>query len=229
MQREKFFQHLTVERLEQMCFSLESTAGERFVALKRAFAIQNNGEAETIFRQLVIDHELFHRIEHVKELVRGTQPLEPTFLVSTELLYTSSEQLSKHETEVILYATGTAFDNLFTIERLVDVELERSEYGRATTSIAASTRIMAELDKRGSLLTAYLHMHPGRGKSANHPSQIDLTNQMQLETAGYRTIGIIFSRDGYIRFFSYQMPFRIYITGKGVRHVGEHNYQLIET
>ena len=228
MEREQFLRKLTVERLEQLCQSLGMQSQVDFTALRSALTKGDIADAEAIFRRLMTDHELLYGLTHARALASDTLPNQPTFLVSSELLYDGYEQLRQYENEIILYATGTAFNDLLTIERTVDIEHDRSEYGRATSNAAATSRTLAQLEKRGSLLTAYLHMHPGRGKSSNLPSQIDLTNQMQLETAGYRTVGIIYSRDGYARFFSHRMPFHVCVTGKGVRHAAEKLYRLTE-
>lgn len=228
MEREKLFQRLTVERLEQLCHNLGLQSQEDFAALRSALTKGDTTEAQSIFRRLMTDHELLYGLAHARALASDMLPNHSTFLVSAELLYDGYEQLRRFDNEVILYAIGTAFSDLLTIERTVEIAHDRSEYGRATSNAAATSKVLAQLEKRGSLLTAYLHMHPGRGKSSNLPSQIDLTNQMQLETAGYRTVGIIYSRDGYARFFSHQMPFHVCVTGKGVRHAAERLYLLTE-
>lgn len=228
MEREQFLRKLTVERLEQLCQNLGLQSQEQFVALRSALTKGDTSEAEAIFRRLLTDQELLYGLTHARALASDTLPNQPTFLVSAELLYDGYEQLRPHKTEVILYATGTAFNDLLTIERTVDIVHDRSEYGRATSNAAATSRVLANLEKRGSMLTAYLHMHPSAGKSSNLPSQLDLANQTQLEIAGYRTVGIIYSRDGYVRFFSHQMPFHVCVTGKGVRHAAEKLYRLTE-
>ncbi len=70
--------------------------------------------------------------------------------------------------------------------------------------------------------------HPSRGINSNNPSSTDFSNQERLEKGNYKTIGGIFSRDGYLRFFSDKLQYKISISGKGVENVSKGVYKLTE-
>ena len=72
------------------------------------------------------------------------------------------------------------------------------------------------------------HSHPGRGINANLPSSTDMDHQLRLERGGYKCISCIFSRDGYVRFFSAGFPFAVDIFGEGVKDLGYNTFYLTE-
>ena len=148
------------------------------------------------------------------------------FLVSTEVLYKAYHKLCSIPTESILYAVGSGIGNGFTIERLIDLELDKSEYGYASANSTFSSKVLIEAEEYGTLLTCYFHAHPGKGINSNTPSSIDFNNQARLEKGKYRTIGGIFSRVGYVRFFSDQLRFVVSVIGKGVEHVSKDVFKL---
>jgi len=150
----------------------------------------------------------------------------PNFVIASEVLYLAYRKLCKIPTESILYAVGSRYGNVFTVERLVPLKLDKSEIAYASADLAASSKVLIDLELYGSLLTCYFHAHPGRGSGANHPSGIDTNNHARLEKGNYRTVGGIFSRDGYLRFFTDKMPFKITISGKGVDCVGPNLWKL---
>ena len=80
----------------------------------------------------------------------------------------------------------------------------------------------------GYLLTGCFHSHPGSGKGSVSPSSTDIKNQKKLENTGYKCISAIFSRDGFIRFFTVNNPFEVKVVGKGVECVAENVYRLTE-
>lgn len=151
---------------------------------------------------------------------------QPQFIIGSEVLYAAFRMLNECQTESILYGIGNQFGNVYTIERLVPLKLEDSGVAYACADAASSAKVLIDLEPYGSLLTGYFHTHPGRGPGANRPSSVDITNQAQLEQSNYRTIGGIFSRDGYLRFFSDQMTFAVDISGKGVEHVQTNLWKL---
>jgi len=150
----------------------------------------------------------------------------PNFVIASEVLYSAYRKLCEIPTESILYAVGSRYGNVYTVERLVPLKLDRSEIAYASADLAASSKVLIDLEPYGSLLTCYFHAHPGRGAGANHPSGIDTNNHARLEKGNYRTVGGIFSRDGYLRFFTDKMPFKITISGKGVDCVGPNLWKL---
>lgn len=199
----------------------------------------------TQIQQLLLDEcdidratHLFARLTDLSEtrqLLRELQACDegedgvPVFTVSSELLHRAYHVLSETNTETILYASGSRYGSVYTVERLVPIKMERSEMTYAAADPASSSEALRRMDQYGSLLTCYLHAHPGKGANANHPSGIDIQNHARLEQGGFRTVGGIFSRDGFVRFFSDKMPFRVVVSGKGVEDVGTNSWKLETT
>lgn len=150
----------------------------------------------------------------------------PSYLSGSALLQEASIFLGQLRNESILYVAGNRFGNSYVFSQLIPPELDRSEPGYAVTRAESSLRKLGDLERHGSVLCAYFHMHPGRGSGSTLPSPVDLTSQRRLEKGGYPVIGGIFSRDGYLRFFSDQNPFEVSISGKGVEHVGKDLFKL---
>jgi proteasome lid subunit RPN8/RPN11 len=150
----------------------------------------------------------------------------PQFVIASEVVHAAYRKLNECQTESILYGIGSQYSNLYTIERLVPLKMETSGIAYACADAASSAKVLIDLEPYGSLLTGYFHTHPGRGPGANRPSSVDLANQAQLEQGNYHTIGGIFSRDGYVRFFTDQLKFTASISGKGVEHVQTNLWKL---
>jgi len=80
----------------------------------------------------------------------------------------------------------------------------------------SSHEVLCNFQETGHALLCVLHVHPGSGRNAVTPSSVDIAAQERLEQAGYQSIGGIFSRDGYVRFFSNRIPFAIRTFGSNL-------------
>ena len=107
----------------------------------------------------------------------------------------------------------------YFIDRLEKVKFQASAvYAEADTSDLMKR--LFELDEQyGHLLLAVFHSHPFNGLSGTLASGVDKNLQQVLEEAGYHCVQAIFSRDGYIRFFSNKLNFEIEIYGKGIEKI----------
>lgn len=213
--------------LEQQLSSMSDKIISLLTQFRQHILAFNYEEAERTFSQLKGYVQLKESIQVAAESLKPGRGVVPTYLVGAKLLFEAHAKLCAIPTESILYALGHRFGDVFTIEQVVNLQLDRSEFGYASANSLFSGRVLAEFEETGAILSCYLHAHPGNGANANRPSSIDLTNQARLEAGRYPTIGGIFSRDGYLRFFSDKRPFRIVVTGKGVERVGENSFHLV--
>jgi len=179
--------------------------------------------------------KLFEQIIDLQKIIMVTDEINarldagvnrPSYLAGTTLLHEAFSLLSQLKSESILYVAGNRFGSAYMLSRLIPPDLDRSEPGYAAVNSESSLHKLGDLERHGSLLCAYLHMHPGRGNGSTLPSSIDSSCQKRLEKGGYPVIGGIFSRDGYLRFFSDQLPFDVSLSGKGVDHVGKDLFKL---
>ena len=117
--------------------------------------------------------------------------------------------------------------DVFLLDRLEKVQYRASIIG-AKADINDLAKKLFELDEKyGHLLLAVCHSHPFKGVIGTCPSGIDYHLQKRLEAVGYKTIQAIFSRDGYIRFFSDKLDFEIEVYGKGVQKICEKQNERI--
>lgn|GEM_PF-4503254 len=216
---------IALAQLNTLEGELEDEQREALISLRLAVADSFNAPlADSLYDRVRSHGYIRNLIGNVAALIE--LPDEPTFLVSSEVLHRSFERLGGIATESIDYVFGSQYGNVFTCDRCVPLKLEQSKVGYASGDVAFSSKSLIEREKYGSVLTLYLHMHPGSGLESNLPSRTDLDNQSRLESGNYNTIGGIFSRDGYLRFFSKELPFRPYIIGKGVKNVGDGIFKL---
>ena len=152
---------------------------------------------------------------------------QTTYVVSARLLTECFCFLNKdRQNESLVDISGIKMDNIIFVERLEALEHDRRNAVYAKSNLNSTFRTLMKIDKFGGLLTAVFHIHPGNGPGANLPSSIDLHDQNRREQVGMKAIGGIFSRDGYIRFFSKSLKFSVRIIGKGVIQHGQYLYQL---
>lgn len=205
------------------------SAKQLLVELRRSLDAGEFAESDRLFDEIKERLGIRADLEMISASLSTPSSSEtPTFLISSTVLHLAFEQLAKIKTESILYASGSRYGNILTVERLIPLKLVSSEFGYAAADLNDSTKVLCELDKTGSVMTAYFHMHPGKGAGSNHPSSIDIDNQTRMELGGFQTIGGIFSRDGFVRFFADKLNYRIHITGKGIKHVGSDLYQITQ-
>ncbi|OGI99537.1 hypothetical protein A3H53_00045 [Candidatus Nomurabacteria bacterium RIFCSPLOWO2_02_FULL_40_10] len=136
--------------------------------------------------------------------------------------------LTSSPEEVIHLVSGMEFEkNLFILDRLEKVEYQASIVG-AKADVKDLFKKLIEMDEKyGHLLLAVFHSHPFGGVAGACPSGIDRNLQENLEKSGYRTIQAVFSRDGYVRFFSNKLSFEIEVYGKGVEKISEQGNERI--
>ncbi len=138
------------------------------------------------------------------------------------------DYLTSSTEEVIHLVTGTELENnIFILDRLEKIKYQASVLG-AKADVKDLFKKLIELDEKyGHLLLAVFHSHPFGGVVGTCPSGIDRNLQNNLEKCGYKTIQAVFSRDGFIRFFSNKLSFEIEIYGKGVEKISEQGNEKI--
>ncbi|MHA2023348.1 MAG: hypothetical protein ACTSWQ_06775, partial [Candidatus Thorarchaeota archaeon] len=211
------------------CDLITDKSRRDFAKLREAlFDNHDIAQADNIYPRICDDIQTQSvMIEVSNELTDPTEDISE-FSVSTELLYEAFKKATALPTESILYASGSNTGNSYSIERLVEPKLDKSEIGYASVDLEDSTKALIELEKYGSLMTCFFHAHPGSGINSNKPSATDIKTQVIYENGKFKTIGGIFSRDGYLRFFSDKLDFRVTISGKGVQYVSKNVYKLTE-
>jgi hypothetical protein len=132
--------------------------------------------------------------------------------------------LTRGRAEHMLAVTGIHWQNLYTLERMVRLDLETQTAVRATATDVSVFDALLSLADAGHALHGVFHSH--RMNGAPTPSSIDTEFQKRLDKGHYPAMQAIFSDDGYIRFFGGQKPFTIQVYGTGVKKIDERTYRL---
>ncbi len=167
-------------------------------------------------------------IKFLRQLCPGGTPKEKAFVFSSLLLEDSFKLCCEvREKEGMHFIVGIEHDGLLLGTRIVPFTYSHRSIAGAGGDHGATHKISIELHEANHAIVALMHSHPGNGLNANHNSGTDLQTQKRWEQ-GWPLISGIWSRDGYVRFFSWQLPFSVQVVGNHIEEVeGEnHVFQL---
>lgn len=159
-------------------------------------------------------------IQDVKLRERKIKPIR--YKTGSLFLKECFEYLTSSPDEAIHLVSGMKLDEEnYILDRLEKVQYQATVVG-AKADVRSLFQKLAKMDSTyGHSLLAVFHSHPCKGVGGTCPSGIDKNLQDNLEKCGYKAIQAIFSRDGFIRFFSNALAFEIEIFGKGVERMEE--------
>jgi len=152
---------------------------------------------------------------------------QPIYAVSSLFLKESFRLLNQREVESLHFVTGPEIEGTKVLDKIVDLRLEKQSVVYAKADAGAIREALIYLTEHGFRLWGCFHIHPGYGPSSIFPSGTDKTLDRLLNRGGYDCVGAIFSRDGFVRFFS-SKKFEVKIYGNGVEKVDEKTYRLVE-
>lgn len=181
----------------------------------------NNG-TEAIYKHLSLLMEVNNLV-----LAWLTDIKTPTYLVTSLFLRDSFYLLNQRNVESLHFVTGPEKEGTKVLAQRVGFRLEYQSAISAKGDSEAVRKVLIQLSEDNLRLLGYFHIHPGIGAGSTFPSSTDLALERLLNQGGYEAIGAIFSRDGFIRFFS-SKPFNIKICGNGVEKVNENVYCLLK-
>ena len=155
------------------------------------------------------------------------QPGIATYLVSSLFLHENYDLMKNDSIETFYYVTGPETCGIKILDKIEKFGYEERSGVFAKANTKESTQILIKLDLHSHRLWGYFHSHTEPGASGTNPSWLDLRLRNTLDRGGHKAIGVIFSKDGFIRFFS-SKPFQIIIYGEGVEKVNEELYHLVK-
>ena len=155
------------------------------------------------------------------------KPETVTYLVSSLFLHENYDLMRNDPIETFYYVTGPEIGGIKILDRIEKFGYEQRNGAFAKAVTLDSTRILIKLDLHAHRLWGYFHSHIAPGAYGASPSWVDLNLRDTFDRGGYRAIGVIFSRDGFIRFFS-SKPFEVIIYGEGVVKINEELYHLVK-
>jgi proteasome lid subunit RPN8/RPN11 len=147
----------------------------------------------------------------------------PVFVADSWTLQDLYQELVKGPCEEICYVTGVQLDNVRVLSRMCPLEYESqsSVFVRATRKSSADALI--EMIEHGNTIHLVGHSHPGCGAYATLPSWTDINYMRKLQRSGAEAIAMIVSRNGFLRFWTVSLPFKLIIRGSGISEVKGHN------
>jgi hypothetical protein len=151
-----------------------------------------------------------------------------TYVAGSMFLHDCFSKLMRTDDEYMYYVTGPEIGSILLLDQIAEFDLESKSPVHADGNLASSHKQLIRLHLFGHKLHALVHCHPGKGIGASGPSLRDLETQERQEKGKYPVIGGIFTRDGFVRFYSVQNKFRVLVYGEGVEKVDEKTYCLTE-
>ena len=148
-----------------------------------------------------------------------------TYVTSSLFLHDCFDFLNTKKVESLHFVTGPELGYASVLDRIIDFEIERQTSVFARGDSNSVRKVLIQLGKYEHKLQGCFHIHPGIGTDSTTPSCIDLRLQETLDRGGYTAIGAIFSRDGFIRFYS-STDFELQVYGKGVDGIDGKLYHL---
>jgi len=151
---------------------------------------------------------------------------QPLYVVDAWFLQDLLVHLTRGADEEISYVTGPCLGRLRILSRIRSVELEHQSAVHALAKASSCADVLATILEKGNRLHVMAHSHPGQGAAATCPSSIDTRYLGRIQRAGAEVVGIIVTRDGFVRFFSVVQPLAVLVQGAGVQQVEEYVYQI---
>jgi hypothetical protein len=148
------------------------------------------------------------------------------FVVSSLFLHECFEELTLDSNEQFHFVTGCEIGGLMILDQRCGFEHVSRTAAGVEGELKSTHRLLCRLEQFGLRLLAHSHSHPGHGIGATMPSPTDRAFQERLERGGYPTVGAIFSRDGFIRFFRLDHDFELEVHGKGVEEIEPNVFRL---
>jgi proteasome lid subunit RPN8/RPN11 len=211
-----------VARLAGVRHDVEADQHALATILHHAIISPTGGDVEELARRL---HLTARTLSVLTALTPQTTAGVVEYWLSTRLLRESCAACTGDDAESLHLLTGFRVGNT-AVPLAVEVPTLASRgraHAKATHESTHHATIRAVLD--GHCVLGILHNHPGKGAAATHPSHEDLHTQRLWEHTGF-VLGGIWTRDGYVRFFTAKQDYAIRIAGEGVDHVEGSLYHL---
>ncbi len=149
-------------------------------------------------------------------------------LIESKTLHDAYNYLTSSAYESILVGAAIQLDNVTFITRIIPLDLADSSMSFARAAAKSISAVQGQMFTFGNVLGMHFHAHPGDGVGWCQPSGIDTELQQSYEGGDTPTIGAIFSRDRYVRFYTVKREFSIQVCGKEVTRIDENTFRLSE-
>jgi hypothetical protein len=180
----------------------------------------------SVYKYILLQNEIDNVINESLEEIQELKNL-PLYITSSLFLQDSFALLNQKEVESLHFVTGPEINGIRVLDKIMDFRLEQQSIVYAKGDPEAVKNALIRLSRYNFRLWGYFHIHPGSGALSTFPSETDKSLDRLFDRGRYEAIGAIFSRDGYVRFFS-SRKFKVQIYGEGVEKINERLYRLVE-
>ena len=160
-----------------------------------------------------------------------TEPSTEAFVMEACFLRELLAVLTTDANEHMRFLTGPKVDQVRVVCRWAQPALEKQSPVFVRASAQSVGAALIPIIEQGAELHIIAHSHPGSGPGGTNPSSTDIEGLGELQKAGSPAIGCIFSRDGWVRFFTVSTKFSVQVLGTGtaklnpcIFYVGHHDY-----
>jgi proteasome lid subunit RPN8/RPN11 len=216
------FSPLEVEKIKT---EIEANIGRLSEEIALACRGPNADKANFFFKLALLIGKLGQLLDELPVFLKENNRL--VFISSSLFLHESFDYLNKGKPESLHFVTGPQLGNKAILDRIIPLLLQTQTFIFARADSVAVRKALIYLSRCEHKLQGCFHIHPGVGIDSTIPSGIDLRLQETLDRGGYGAVSAIFSRDGYIRFYS-SLDFEIQIYGKGAEKIDARVYRITE-
>ncbi len=163
-------------------------------------------------------NQIQEELQWLKQLTPLTSQAPREFVFSSLLLKESFSICTESAEEGMHFFAGIEVDGALVATKLVQFPYATRSIASASGDHLSTHRICIEMHEAGHRLLALIHAHPGSGAHANIPSSVDLRTHARWESQR-ALVGGIWSRDGYLRFFSSGLDFNVKVIGNHVEQI----------
>jgi len=216
-----------IAEFQRRNYTIQEQQGAIWQAMQEALKRWDRDTAQRLFEVSLRWNELHELVADWRDSL--TEPGLNTYVIDAWFAQDLIRHLTPGKDEEITHVTGPRVGSVRVLSRLCQMKTETKTtvYARATAQSCADTEI--EILEHGNLLHAMAHSHPGKGAAATQPSSIDMNYLGKIQRAGSEAIGIIVTRDGWLRFFSVVKPFRVFVMGVGAVQTEEYVFHITPT
>ncbi|MDD5697835.1 MAG: hypothetical protein PHH77_04385 [Victivallaceae bacterium] len=209
-------------------FSQRILAKERAVTAAMLEAFRNNrrGKAKEFF-ELVCEYNEFSEL--CRQWHQNLSAESNCIQLSLDVWFLQDliKHLTPHADEEVVYITGHSVGNLRIPYRICEVELKEQSVVYARCTARSCSDALIEINEKGCCLQLVAHSHPGMGKDTTTPSGIDLNYLDKIQKNDSQAVGVIVSRDGFVRFFTSCVEFEVSIKGAEAEYVGDNVFKIL--
>jgi len=140
------------------------------------------------------------------------------FVFSSAMLRESFRYCVSQPEEGMHFILGIEHEGILIGTHIVPFPYEYRSVAGAAGVHQHTHKICIQAHETGHYAMALLHSHPGSGIDANHPSGTDRRTQGLWEH-GTRLLGGIWSRDGYLRWYTNDLAFTVDVEGNQIGRI----------